>query len=317
MMRNRTVWQKGSLYLLLLTVVVWSAAAQSSLTDQFKNNLATVVARASLQSQFASITVTKEGVAFAVKSTPTETFWLTELENAEPLKVTGTQEAPTVEIRLKGQSRPLEVARRFEHFVVLREPARRQIASVQSETSVKVGDTVTILTFGEQGPSAQQASVMQLDLSRGLFAVSVLLDREFGQWASTHGAPIFVVRDGQPKLVGLYVGHERAKAFNDKGWGAGTLVPDLEQLLRERTRMLNVGEYRLARSFTGDIELELHNVQEPRDAKSVKVTVQARINFVPRTIEAVMDIQSGRGSKTIPLGRSGDQVEVQQVTIRY
>jgi hypothetical protein len=319
MKRKEVILKKGSVGLLVLVLLGWSVAAQSSLTEQFKNNLATVVTKATLQSSLFNITVTKKGVAFAVRSTATETLWLTELENVEPIKVEvqGTQEQPQVEIRLEGQNQLLVVDRRFEHFVVLREPRGRQITPVLSGASVRVGDAVTILTFGAQGPSAQEATVTQLDAARGLFAVSVLLDREFDQWASTHGAPIFIVRDGQVRLVGLYVGHERAKAYNDKGWGAGALLPDLEQLLKERTRVLNLSEYRLIQGFTGDRELELHNVQEPRDAKNVKVTVQARINFAPRTIEAVLDIQSGRGSKTIPLGRSSDQIEVQQVIIRY
>lgn len=69
--------------------------------------------------------------------------------------------------------------------------------------------------------------------------------------------------------------------------------------------------------FTGEIELELHNVQEPKNAKNVRVIVEARINGAPRTFQEVMDIEDGRGTKTIRLGRRGEQIEVQRVILRF
>ncbi len=330
----------SSFFLLVMSLVLavmmsasQSRAQQDGPLAQFKENVHQmhIIASYFTISPFGRVQVllAQTVTAVAVRSTATETFWVTEREHLDPEFFYQRNVPPGTPLNFyifvdiadiagiiqgkKGD--PIEVWKMSEHYAVLKEAKSRAISEIpiavdprQDESAVialpQGGGLTSIPTFVER-----TTHIVEVREDAQLFFIAFSEKDD----ERTHGIPIFVQRDGLWKLAGIRVAHGRSTQ-SDRS--AAAKFPSLEELLKIPSRVLDSSEYRVVQTFMGDIVLELHNVREPKNAKNVQVTVEARVNFIPRTFQETMDIVNGQGTKTIRLGRIGEQVEVQRVTIR-
>lgn len=320
--------------LALLLSVSGGQAQQDGPLAQFKENVHQmhIVARYSTSVGGTPIqaNVIQTVTAVAVRSTASETIWLTEKEHVDPEYFYQQRNVPrgtpieflvfvdTVDLAKLiqgGSGEPFEIARMTDHYAVLRELRPRSVPELptaadprQDESAVLAlprGGGITSVPVFTETPTP----IVEVPGDSPLFFIA--FPEKDGE--PTHGAPVFVQRDGMWKLAGIRVTHGRS---TQPDRSAVAKLPPLEELLKVESRVLDRSEYRVVTSPLGDIVLELHNVREPKNAKNVQVTVEARVNFFPRTFSETMDIVNGRGTKTITLGRVGDQVEVERVMIR-
>lgn len=268
--------------------------------------------------------------AVAVRSTATETFWVAEREHLDPeffyqrnvppgtplnfyIFVDIADIAGIIQGKTKGD--PIEVFKMSEHYAVLKEARSRAIPEMPI-TGDPRQDEPAVIAWPQDGgltgvPTFVEKSTTIVEAPEGAPLFFIAFSEKDDE--RTHGIPVFVQRDGLWKLAGIRVAHGRSTQADRS---AAAKLPPVEELLKIAVRVLDSSEYRVVQTLLGDIVLELHNVREPQNAKNVQVTVEARINFIPRTFQETMDIVNGQGTKTIRLGRIGEQVEVQRVTIR-
>lgn len=329
-------WYMGLIVLTLALVTSFSSgqAQQAGPLAQFKENVHQVHIIARYSTSVGGIPVQANVVqtvtAVALRSTTLETLWLTEREHLDPEYFYRERNVPRgtviqflvfvdtvdlVRVIQGGQGEPFEIARTTDHYAVLRELRSRNIPELpivsdphQDEPAVialpRGGGITSVPTFVETA-----TTIVEVPEGSPLFFIA--FPERDGE--STHGAPVFIQRDGAWQLAGIRVAHGRSPQPDRS---AVTKLPTLDALLKVESRVLDPSEYRTIQTPLGEIALELHNVREPKNAKNVQVTVEARINFFPRTFSETMDIVNGQGTKTIVLGRTGEQVEVQRVTIR-
>ncbi len=325
-----------SLLMVLAVVLVFSGgqAQQAGPLAQFKENVRQmhIIARYSTSVGGTPIqaNVIQTVTAVAVRATASETLWLTEKEHLDPEYFYQQRNVPRgtpisflifvdtvdlVRVIQGGQGEPFEVARMTDHYAVLRELRPRSIPELPTAVDLRP-DTPAIIALPRGGgitsvPTFVETETTIVEAQGGSPLFFIAFPERDGE--QTHGAPVFVQRDGAWRLAGIRVAHGRSPRPD---WSAVAWLPSLEALLKVESRVLDPSEYRVSTSFLGEIVLELHNVREPQNARNVQVIVEARINFFPRTFSETMDIVNGRGTKTITLGRVGEQVEVQRVTIR-
>lgn len=279
----------------------------------------------------AQVNVIQTVTAVAVRSPGSETFWLVERDHVDPEFFYRQRNVPrgstisffffldTVNVALLIQgtpTTPFEVFKMSQHYAVVRESRGRLLREIPIATDPQVGESA-IIALPQGGDVVNipkfvetPTTILEVPSGDGLFSIVFTGDDS----ENNHGAPIFVQREGAWKLAGIRVSHGRNRQPERS---AAARLPTIEELLKPEMRVLSPSEYRLVEGFAGEIELELHNVQEPKNAKNVRVTVEARINAVPRTFQEIMDIEDGRGTKTIRLGRRGEQIEVQRVILRF
>jgi len=313
--------------LALLLSVSGGQAQQDGPLAQFKENVHQmhIIARYSTSAGGISIQVNtvQTVTAVAVRSTDSETIWLIEKEHVDPEYIQQpnvkflifVDTVDLVKVIQGGQGEPFEVARMTDHYAVLRELRPRSIPELPIAVDPRQDEPATLVLPQGGGltsvPVFTETPTTIVEVPEGSPLFFIAFPEKDGQ--QTHGAPVFVQRDGVWKLAGIRVAHGRSPQADRS---AVTKLPPLEALLKVESRVLDSSEYRVSTSPLGEIVLELHNVREPKNAKNVQVTVEARVNFFPKTFSETMDIVNGRGTKTIPLGRVGEQIEVQRVTIR-
>ncbi len=326
-----------SLAVLVLALVIGfpdGQAQQAGPLAQFKENVRQmhIIARyfTSVGGIRVQANVVQTVTAVAVRSTASETIWLIEKEHVDPEFFYQQRNAPRgtsisflifvdtvdlVKVIQGGQGEPFEVARMTDHYAVLRELRPRSIPELPIATDPRQ-DEAAVIALPQGGgitsvPTFVETATTIVEVSEGSPLFFIAFPEKDGE--ATHGAPVFVQRDDAWKLAGIRVTHGRSPQPDRS---AVTKLPTLDALLKVESRVLDPSEYRVLQTPLGEIALELHNVREPKNAKNVLVTVEARVNFFPKTFSETMDIVNGRGTKTIILGRVGEQVEVQRVTIR-
>lgn len=335
-MPQRCGWALG------LVVLVWTfligfpegQAQQAGPLGQFKENVRQMHIVARYATSVGGIPVQANVVqtvtAVAVRSAQSETLWLTEKEHLDPEYFYQQRNVPRgtpisflifvdtvdlVRVIQGGQGEPFEVARMTDHYVVLRELRSRNIPELPIASDPRQGESAVIALPKGGGitsvPTFVETATTIIEAPEGSPLFFIAFPEKDGE--ATHGVPVFVQRDGAWRLAGIRVTHGRSPQPDRS---AVAKLPPLEALLKVESRVLDPSEYRVSQTPLGEIVLELHNVREPKNAKNVQVLVEARVNFFPRTFSETMDIVNGRGTKTITLGRIGEQVEVQQVTIR-
>lgn len=269
--------------------------------------------------------------AVAVRSAGSETLWLTEKEHLDPEFFYQQRNVPRgtsirflifvdtvdlVKVIQGGSGEPFEVARMTDHYAVLRELRPRNIPELPTASDPRTDETAIIALPQGGGltsvPTFVENATTIVEVPEGSPLFFIAFPERDDE--ATHGAPVFVQRDGAWRLAGIRVTHGRSP--QPDRISAVAKLPPLDALLKVESRVLDPSEYRVTQTPLGEIVLELHNVREPKNAKNVQVIVEARVNFFPRTFSETMDIVNGRGTKTITLGRVGEQVEVQRVTIR-
>lgn len=321
---------------ILVSALVMSVgqAQQAGPLAQFKENVHQmhIVARYSTSVGGIPIqaNVVQTVAAVAVRSAASETIWLIEKEHVDPEFFYQQRNVPRgtpiaflifvdtvdlVRVIQGGQGEPFEVARMTDHYAVLRELRSRNIPELPIATDPRQ-DEAAVITLPRGGgitsvPTFAETTTTIVEVPEGSPLFFIAFPERDGE--ATHGAPVFVQRDGAWKLAGIRVAHGRSPQPDRS---AVTKLPTLDALLKVESRVLDPNEYRVIQTPLGEIALELHNVREPKNAKNVLVTVEARVNFFPRAFSETMDIVNGRGTKTITLGKVGEQVEVQRVTIR-
>lgn len=331
----RCGWSFG-LAILILALVLGFPDGQAQPTGplaQFKENARQmhIVARFPLVPGIPlRVALVQTVTAVALRSRPGETLWITEREHIDPdyiyqkLNLSGDIEIEffifidTLDPARLQERRPgelFEVVSLTNHHAVIKELRSRSVPDLPITLDPKPGEAAVIAP--PEGGAINSAPVFverpvtitEVSAGNQLFFIPFPDPDD----ERTHGAPVFVQRDGVWKLAGIRVAHGRSQK---PGVSAVANLSAIEPLLKETVRVLDPSEYRVAQVPGGDIVLELHNVREPRNAKGVHVIVEATINFSPQTFSEKMDIVNGRGTKTVRLGRIGDQVEVQRVTIR-
>lgn len=322
-----------ALLVLVLTVSFFGGQAQQGPLAQFKENVRQmhIVARFPLVPGIPlRIALVQTVTAVALHSRFGETLWITEREHIDPDYIyqklnlsadveieffifVDTLDLAKLQERKPGD--PFEVVSLTEHHAVIKELRFRPVPDLTITFDLKQGEPA-VIALPEGGtinsvPAfvERPVTITEISGSSSLFFIPFPDPDD----ERTHGAPVFVQRDGAWKLAGIRVAHGRSQR---PGVSAVANLSAIEPLLRETVRVLDPSEYRVVQMPTGEIALELYNVREPRNARDVQVIVEAVINFSPQTFSEKMDIVNGRGTKIVRLGRIGDQVEVQRVTIR-
>lgn len=341
MLQRTYRWRTGAatiMFMMLLAVLLGFSSGQAQQAGplaQFKENVHQmhIIARyfTSVGGIRVQANVVQTVTAVAVQSTASETIWLIEKEHVDPEFFYQQRNVPRgtpisflifvdtvdlVKVIQGGQGEPFEVARMTDYYAVLRELRSRSIPELTTAVDPRQ-DEAAVIELPQGGgitsvPTFVETTTTIVEVPEGSPLFFIAFPERDGE--ATHGAPVFVQRDGTWKLAGIRVTHGRSP--QPDRISAVTKLPTLDALLKVESRVLDPSEYRAIQTPLGEIALELHNVREPKNAKNVLVTVEARVNFFPRTFSETMDIANGRGTKTITLGRVGEQVEVQRVTIR-
>lgn len=194
----------------------------------------------------AQVNVIQTVTAVAVRSPGSETFWLIERDHVDPTFFYRQRNVPpgtsitffffldTVNIAALIQgtpTTPFEVFKMSQHYAVVRESRGRLLREIPIATDPQVGESAVIaLPQGGDVVNIPKfvetpTTILEVPPTGGLFVIAFTGDDS----ENTHGAPIFVQREGAWKLAGIRVSHGRNRQPERS---AAAQLPPIEELLK-------------------------------------------------------------------------------------
>ncbi|MBI1742808.1 hypothetical protein HYR54_07035 [Candidatus Acetothermia bacterium] len=186
--------------------------------------------------------------AIAVRSQPGQTYWLIEKDHVDPQfyyrerRVSqGTaisfiffvDNFDIVALIQGGSGDPIEVFKVTDHYAVLRDTRGRAVPDAVIATDPQENESA-VIALPQGGGVARlptfretETQIVQAPADAALFYIKFAQkDDEL-----THGAPVFVQRDGEWRLVGIRVVHGRATQPDQS---AVAKLPPLEELVTKQ-----------------------------------------------------------------------------------
>ncbi|GEM_PF-3561153 len=184
----------------------------------------------------------------AIRGSSTAGFWLIEQHHINPEFFYDPENPPdvprgtpisfhyfldTIDVNalVRGTGVPIEVVRRTSTYALLEEKRRRQVNEIPIAQSVEVGDTVVVAVLVDSALTRpgrfEERSARVTSVREGFFTVDLDLKEVSGNTA-VHGAPVFVRRDGQWQLAGIFVAHD---VRTRPGESAIARLPSLDELI--------------------------------------------------------------------------------------
>ncbi|MBI1742354.1 hypothetical protein HYR54_04720 [Candidatus Acetothermia bacterium] len=218
-------------------------AQTSGPLSQYKDNvhLIYIVARYSVPTGTVLV-LDGATTATAIRSMRGETFYLIEKDHVDPQYFYRERQVPTgtflsfvffvdkfdLVSLLRGSSGdPFEVFKVSDHYAVLRELRTRNLPDVEIASDPQESESaIILLSKGRDNPptfTETPITISQAPADSRLFFIALAQTEE----QDTHGAPVFVQREGAWRLAGIRVAHGRSTQADQS---AVAKLPSLDEL---------------------------------------------------------------------------------------
>ncbi len=230
--------------LILACLSFWAPAQGTGPLNQYKDNIHQLHLVAQYFTGSGQANIIQTITTIAVRSRGSETFWLIEKDHVDPAYYYRERRVPVgtpitffffIDVfdiikLLQGQGGdPLEIFKLTDHYAVLRESRGRSIPDTVTVPDPQINEAAIIILptrvrlTAPTTYSELSTQILQVPAESSIFFMGFALKDD----DSTHGAPVFVKREGEWRLVGVRVVHERSTTPDQS---AVAKVPSLDEL---------------------------------------------------------------------------------------